>query len=781
MPKLGPRTATLIVLVIATAGGLAGARLTLVEDITALLPKIGGRGASTVALARRFGLMRKLVVVVGPGDGLHTAAAAVEGALASVDGIGDVHGSVDEGAARGAAELLLDQAPRLHRPGLAPLSPSELGGRLADLKQRLAVPEAIVMQPYLLKDPLGLARGALLGLESAGKSLGATVDRGRLVSADRRHALVVAELRFDPLDLTRSQRFLGELDLALDRVTVGGVPVMALSGAHFVVASSGTIIADVTQAFVLTSILVLAVFLLFFRRVRLLPAALLPGGLGIAAALVVMALMGEELHALTLGFAATITGISVDYAIHLLHRAGTEPGEATGTRMDGALRAVSRPVVLGCLTTFGALVLVATSGFTGIRQLALFAAVSLPVAMGVTLFIVPAYHRLLLGGAKPSSIRAPGRLGLLVSGGWTAPRGLVVAIAVAVLAAGVAGGTRVRLSGDPREMGAVDPGLTAREEKVREVFPGLTDQAFVVASGVTLDGALEANDLLYERLRGAGIAADEVISVSPFLPSIATQEASVKAVRLLFGQGPVGRRTAEEFDRAGFRPEYLEQLRGSVEVASITSEMFAGTSLAPMVSDALVADEDGFHVLTRVRAADDPAVERLGEIAASVGGCRIASERLEARNALETLQRELVRMLGTWLVAAFLLLAITERSLVFGIKAALPALLGVAAAVGLFGFLDRPLTAVASAGMTLVMGLGIDYGIFMLSPSARPLERTAGAVLASALTTLAAFGVLSLAATRAMADLGLIILIGVSVALLTALFLLPALSRGRQR
>jgi predicted RND superfamily exporter protein len=74
------------------------------------------------------------------------------------------------------------------------------------------------------------------------------------------------------------------------------------------------------------------------------------------------------------------------------------------------------------------------------------------------------------------------------------------------------------------------------------------------------------------------------------------------------------------------------------------------------------------------------------------------------------------------------------------------------------------------------MGLGIDYGIFMQPKRSGTLSHTASAVFASALTTVAGFGVLALSRVQAMADLGLIILVGVLGALVAALLLIPALS-----
>ena len=96
-----------------------------------------------------------------------------------------------------------------------------------------------------------------------------------------------------------------------------------------------------------------------------------------------------------------------------------------------------------------------------------------------------------------------------------------------------------------------------------------------------------------------------------------------------------------------------------------------------------------------------------------------------------------------------------------------------------FGLVGRPLTPVSAAALTLVMGLGIDYGIFMQGGRRATVGEAAPAVLASAFTTLAAFGVLASARTRAMADLGLIILVGVLVAVFTAIVLVPLLSPRR--
>jgi predicted exporter len=764
-------------------GVVAAARLEMVEDITALLPAGEGERASVVSLAREWGLMKKVVVVIGPGEpgaeGLADAADAVARRVRELDGVAEVISGMDMEQARRAAQLMMERGPRLYRPRGARLDGAAVDRRLAELKGRLVAPEALVMQEYLLADPLGMSRDALRGLEAAGAGVGATVERGRLVSADGRYALLLATVDFDPMDVGRSATFVEELarriDAGMAEAGAGDLDAIALGGVHYAAASSAAIIGDVRLAFVLTALGVVLVFLLFFRRPVILPAALLPGAAGLAVATVVMWLAGVRLHALTIGFAATITGISVDYAIHLLHRVAAGEGGSGRERMERAVAAVARPLILGCATTVIAFGLVATSAFPGMRQLAVFSAMSLPVSLGATLLLLPSFHNLFLG-AGPRRASLGERLANAVVALGATDRGragraviAVVFAVVAVLAALAA--SSVTRSGDPRDLGYTDPELSARETRIREIFGGLVDQTHLVASGGTMEEALEANDRLYEALLEGGVDAGKVLSVSPFLPSGATQERSMAAARRVWEDPGIARR----FRDAGFSDGYFEDMSRRAGPPPIGAADYAETGLGRMVEEAVTRRDGAWHVLTRVSGASAAEVEALVPIAERIPGCLVASERLEAEAMLETMVAEVARMLGVWLAVTLVLLAVVERDPLFGAVAAVPAVMGVLCAAGIFWLLGRPLTPVASAGLTLVMGLGIDYGIFMRDTG----RDSAAAVLASAFTTLAAFGVLACAHTRAMADIGLIILTGVTVSVLTALVLVPAIGRRR--
>ena len=69
-----------------------------------------------------------------------------------------------------------------------------------------------------------------------------------------------------------------------------------------------------------------------------------------------------------------------------------------------------------------------------------------------------------------------------------------------------------------------------------------------------------------------------------------------------------------------------------------------------------------------------------------------------------------------------------------------------------------PMTLFTALGCVLLLGLGVDYGIFL---TARPDDgRTSAAVLFSGVTTMLSFGLLAFSSTPALSSFGLTLLVG---------------------
>ena len=101
-----------------------------------------------------------------------------------------------------------------------------------------------------------------------------------------------------------------------------------------------------------------------------------------------------------------------------------------------------------------------------------------------------------------------------------------------------------------------------------------------------------------------------------------------------------------------------------------------------------------------------------------------------------------------------------------------PALASVVALAAL-GWLQGGFGLITVLALYLLLGIGIDYAIFFSQPEKRR-DAAALAVLLSAATTSLSFGLLSLSATRLVADFGLTLLLGIGAAALIAPLLAAA-------
>ena len=144
----------------------------------------------------------------------------------------------------------------------------------------------------------------------------------------------------------------------------------------------------------------------------------------------------------------------------------------------------------------------------------------------------------------------------------------------------------------------------------------------------------------------------------------------------------------------------------------------------------------------------------------------------------------------TLIVAAFiilLLLFVMQRSYTQGILIFVPLSLGLIWTMGTLGWLGIPL-AVSTVGLSsMILGLGVEYGVFVVSRYKEEREKKFSqldsikttvhgigtAIIGSGLTTIVGFGVLSFATVPMIQHLGQTLALGIAFCLLAALFVNP--------
>ncbi len=153
----------------------------------------------------------------------------------------------------------------------------------------------------------------------------------------------------------------------------------------------------------------------------------------------------------------------------------------------------------------------------------------------------------------------------------------------------------------------------------------------------------------------------------------------------------------------------------------------------------------------------------------------------------DLLKRDAVTTLVVSAVIILLLLFVMERTYTHALLVFTPLSLGLIWTMGTLGWLGIPLS-VATVGLSsMILGLGVEYGVFVLTryneerdknisqlDSMKTTVHAIGtAVIGSGLTTIVGFGVLSFASIPMMQHLGQTLALGIAYCLMAALFVNP--------
>lgn len=760
------------------------------QDVGALLPGGPGSPREAVRLLGEFGVLNTLLLDLEvPGatqDQLvETGAWLAEqlrgsGDFAAVQAGPSTHDFLVLGEVILPRRLYLfaDPAVEIRRR----LEPARLTASLAALKDSMASPQAFAMKREMLRDPLNLnpdlfARFAAMAGEIRPY-------RGQLLSKDGRHLLLITtpvraalDTQFSAAMLERIRRRGAEIAPGPE----GAVVLRAVGGPRFATESAGGIRKDVVITLLTSAVALLALFYARFRSLRLLVLAAVPLGFGLIGGLVAVVLIQGHIHALSFAFGAVLIGVGIDYPIYLLNSASMQGGDGLD-RMGRGLNHTWRSLWLGFTTTALGFCVLLLSQFPGLRELGLFAAAGIATSFATTLILlVPLSAR--WGPRRWRQI--PSWMPRLKS--RTLAPGVAWGVALAILFGAAALIPSLRFDGDLRNLDANRPDVMAEYQGVMDRFGLSTSDSLVVARAHSQEEALAINDQVSDALttmQDRGLASG-IRSIGTFLPAIGTQQRRAQGLKAL----DLAQARAELFGpiaaQAGFSAGAFAEFWDEVESARdgkiepLKAADFEKTSLQPLLNKLLRCSADGCIAVTSFVPQGGQAAQQISSLLPA--GASLLDAGAMAAQTVAQLPRQIAILSGVGLLVNIVILAAAYRSLRLAIVACLPCCLGLLGTLAILAAARVPLNLVSASALVLILGCGVDYGIFVLQEVDGPTPSSAvgsTGVLLAAFSTLAGFGTLVLASHRALQSLGAAVGIGVAASAAAAVFLLPGLYQG---
>ncbi|RTR07121.1 MMPL family transporter [Halomonas nitroreducens] len=568
-----------------------------------------------------------------------------------------------------------------------------------------------------------------------------------VVDDDRSQALMIGHLAASPYDLAAQASLTSALDAFRAShpeatLTRSGLVFHAAAGARQARGEITTIGLGALAG-------LLGALLAVFRSPRAIAQMLLPLATGLLLALPLTLLLFGRLHLLTLAFGASLIGIAIDYALHLQCRRAVQ---GRHFRLPSLLPALA----LGLASSLVAYLAQALTPMPGLRQMAVFAALGLA---GAWLTVVLWLPRLRLD-APPATAR-------LARGWWrrTGPRGGLSPRLALVGLLLVVGLIAWRLDTDD-SLALLNPSpaeLLAEERALQALLGRDTGRRYLLVTAAD-------EPRLLERLEGLGTTLDRwrdqgagftVHNLADSVPSPARQAADLERVRRLYDE-PL----AELVARAGLPPRTLDRARARLEAVPLLDvEAWLASPLGRHQRRLWLGESpDGVAaliLLTDLPAGD--AAEALDSRLQALADARPGVTYVDRAARLGRLLGELRGQIAGWLGGALALLALslTWRYRGRTWRVLTPPLGGVLGVLGVYALAGVPLNVFSQLGLLLVLGIGLDAGIFGAEAEGR--AATWLAISLSTLTSLLAFGLLAFSATPALHYLGLSCLIGLAL------------------
>ena len=557
----------------------------------------------------------------------------------------------------------------------------------------------------------------------------------------QRWLMVSGQLTGSPYDLQLQKRLSDTLEAF--RAEHPNTPVLRAGLVFHAAAGASQARQEITLIGLGSLLGLITLLWLVFRSARTLVSLLIPLACGLLFALPLTWLIFGTLNLLTLAFGASLIGVAIDYALHLQCARSLESRRS--------LTLLWPALTLGLISSLAAYLIQLATPLPGLRQMATFALLGLLGAWISVRLWLPRFSIV----QHPATARWADTLNLIqLPAGARAPWILLALLALLALALTLNG---LKGSNDLRQLNTSPAGLISEQQQVQAMAGVPSGQRYLLVSAPDQSALLEKLERLDITL--AELAANGQLGyyrhIAQAVPSEARQQQHLQQIKQRYALAlPL------LLDQTGLPPAVADHMQQAIDQAQLLSlAQWLASPLGARDQSLWLADTDG---------SGPAAIIALGSMeAAALSQIQALAEQDNVlfQDTFERLNQEFSHLrdsIALWLGAALFGLALIFiwRYRQAAWRVLLPPVGAVLVTLAIFAAMGSGLTLFHLLGLLLVLGIGLDAGIFSVEQAD---SRAAWlAITLSCMSSLLAFGLLSLSKTPALAQMGMTCLIGLT-------------------
>ena len=632
------------------------------------------------------------------------------------------------------------------------------------LYKSLISPVGVVTTKMQLKDPFGMTGFPLSRAKNLQLDKKLSLYKNHIVSEDKLHLLFFIELKNPPNETGENGVLIETVDQILSS-SKNHITTEYFGAAAVAVANANRIKKDIyiTVTLALSGLFLFISF--FYRSIRVFFLALLPGAFGGLIALAILFLVKGTVSIISLAVGSVLLGITIDYALHFFTHSKKEKD------IQSLLKDLTTPLLMSSLTTSCAFYSLIFIRSTALQDLGIFAGTSV---LGATLFTLIVFPHVI--STKNNNL-TPNWTEQLVDRLAKYPfhkKKWVLIVTVLISVVSVFTWRNINFERDMLKLNFMPKNLSEAEDHINSVSDYSANNIYLTIDGENIWEALESSEPLERLLQR--LSKDSIIlnhlSLSRIIPSRDQQRVKLAHWKSFWGDKD-SKKVLNQLEESaltyGFKPNAFLELEDILtkEYNNI-SEVDLNSIISVFGENLIIKNNDGsVSILTLIKLSKDQKPLVLREIE-KIPNVVILDRGYLTNTLISLLSEDFNKLVNISLAIVFLIILVCYGRIELALITFIPILLSWFWVLGLMGLFDLKFNIVNIIVCTFILGLGIDYSIFVMRGLTQQYKHGKNnitsykrSIILSMISTLLGIGVLAFAQHPALQSIALLAIIGI--------------------
>ncbi len=658
-------------------------------------------------------------------------------------------------------------------------SPENVNISLQKAYESLISPASFAFKDNIMRDPLGIASMALRKLNSAQFDENYEICNNFIFTRDRKHILVFANTLHPASETSANTDFaeiLGKASLTLKGKYGNKIKAESFGSSLIAVSNANRLKKDIILTFSIAAILLILIINFSVRDKRVFLIVFIPTLLGGGLALSALTVLEPAISVLTLSMGSIILAITMDYSLHIIsHQKHKKDIRAT-------LKDVAFPImVCGIATAFEFISLIFVSSAI-LRELGIFAAISIICSSALTLIILPQ----IIDKTRKTKLQEKNYLEEFLDRvtrfEFDKNKPILIAFTIITFVM-IIFANKVEFEGDMMKMNYMSEDLANAEAHLKSINDFTQNTAYVVSFGNDMNEALKNNEiaqLKIDSLQGKKIIKKSR-SVSSVLVSDSTQLNRIRQWKRYWSSAQVDSlkyRIEKASSRIGFKAETFHKFFFSLEKVYKPLDSLSFNILKNnFYKDNFYETKDLVSIITilKMEKANRPKLNGQFD---NLPHSNLLDRQSVITKYVDYLNDDFGFIANVSLLLVLVILIIAFGRIELGFITFVPILVSWVWTLGMMGLLGIKFNIFNIIISSFITGMGVDYSTYIMqgliqgySTKAKSLIAFKSNIMVSAMITISGTGVLIFASHPALYSIASISIIGlVSVVLIAYTF-----------